>query len=134
MTEWRGVQKMTLLGDNAPRRMASPARAKELIEALSVSLPPADFERIKRELLAICETVIFPDEIVGAAPHARLSRRESEVMSMILVGKRLKEIAATLDISVKTVTTHRSRLLRKLSLDDNLSLYRYGIRYGLIKL
>ena len=114
--------------------MASPARAKELLEALSTTLPLADFDRIKRELLAICETVIFPAEMVEAEPHAKLSRRESEVMSMILVGKRLKEIAATLDISVKTVTTHRSRLLRKLSLDDNLSLYRYGIRHGLIKL
>ena len=53
-------------------------------------------------------------------------------MSMILNGRRLKEIAAVLDISVKTVTTHRSRLLRKLSLEDNLGLYRYGVRHGLI--
>jgi DNA-binding NarL/FixJ family response regulator len=53
-------------------------------------------------------------------------------MNMILSGRRLKEIAATLDISVKTVTTHRSRLLRKLGVEDNLGLYRYGIRNGLI--
>jgi DNA-binding NarL/FixJ family response regulator len=53
-------------------------------------------------------------------------------MSMILAGRRLKEIAAQLDISVKTVTTHRSRLLRKLGIEDNLGLYRYGIRNGLI--
>ena len=53
-------------------------------------------------------------------------------MSMILEGQRLKEIAANLDISVKTVTTHRSRLLRKLGLEDNLGLYRYGVRSGLI--
>ena len=113
--------------------MASAARAKELILALNHSLSEAELEHIKLELLAICETVVFPAEVVDS-PHARLSRRESEVMSMILVGKRLKEIAATLDISVKTVTTHRSRLLRKLKLDDNLSLYRYGIRNGLIAL
>lgn len=113
--------------------MASAARAKELIEAISSSLSEVELQRIKLELLAICETAVLPAEIVDA-PHARLSRRENEVMSMILVGKRLKEIAATLDISVKTVTTHRSRLLRKLSLDDNLGLYRYGIRNGLIRL
>ena len=113
--------------------MASAARAKELILALNKSLSEAELEKIKLELLAICEMAVLPAEIVDA-PHARLSRRESEVMSMILVGKRLKEIAASLDISVKTVTTHRSRLLRKLKLDDNLSLYRYGIRNGLIKL
>ncbi len=64
--------------------------------------------------------------------HQRLSPREREVMNMILSGRRLKEIAATLDISVKTVTTHRSRLLRKLGVDDNLGLYRYGVRNGLI--
>ena len=51
---------------------------------------------------------------------------------MMLSGKRLKEIAADLDISVKTVTTHRSRLMKKLKVEDNLSLYRYGIRNGLI--
>jgi DNA-binding CsgD family transcriptional regulator len=67
-----------------------------------------------------------------SAQHLRLSPREREVMNMILSGRRLKEIAATLDISVKTVTTHRSRLLRKLGIDDNLGLYRYGVRNGLI--
>jgi DNA-binding NarL/FixJ family response regulator len=113
--------------------MASAARAKELILALNKSLSEPDLEKIKLELLAICEMAILVPEIVDS-PHGRLSRRESEVMSMILVGKRLKEIAATLEISVKTVTTHRSRLLRKLKLDDNLSLYRYGISHGLIKL
>ena len=113
--------------------MASAARAKELIQALNKSLSDEEIEKIKLELLAICELAVLPAEIVDA-PHTRLSRRESEVLSMILVGKRLKEIAATLDISVKTVTTHRSRLLRKLRLEDNLSLYRYGIRHGLISL
>src|ERR1051326_7158181 len=113
--------------------MASAARAKELIQALSLNLSAAELEKVKIELLAICDTVVFPAEVVGS-PHTRLSRRESEVMGMILVGKRLKEIAATLNISVKPVTTHRSRLLRKLNIDDNLSLYRYGISHGLIRL
>ena len=113
--------------------MASAARAKELIQALNTSLTETELEKIKLELIAICEMAVLPAEIVDT-PHARLSRRESQVMSMILIGKRLKEIAATLEISVKTVTTHRSRLLRKLKLDDNLGLYRYGIRHGLIAL
>lgn len=70
----------------------------------------------------------------GAVRHKRLSPREREVMTLILSGRRLKEIAASLDISVKTVTTHRSRLLRKLGVEDNLGLYRYGVRNGLISL
>jgi len=61
-----------------------------------------------------------------------LVSREREVMSMMLEGQRLKEIAAQLDISVKTVTTHRSRLMKRLRVADNLGLYRYGIRNGLI--
>jgi len=51
---------------------------------------------------------------------------------MMLDGKRLKEIAAVLDISVKTVTTHRARLMRKLGVTDNIGLYRYGVRNGLV--
>lgn len=87
----------------------------------------------KKELLSFVETLTgFDGNGNGNGHHQRLSPRENEVMSMILNGRRLKEIAANLDISVKTVTTHRSRLLRKLNLEDNLGLYRYGIRNGLI--
>ena len=92
-----------------------------------------EFESARTQMLGMVEALraIHPNGD-GDHRHDRLSPREREVMSMILDGRRLKEIAATLDISVKTVTTHRSRLLRKLGLDDNLGLYRYGIRNGLI--
>jgi DNA-binding NarL/FixJ family response regulator len=82
----------------------------------------------KKELLTLVET-IAPVNGNHDGLHDRLSPRENEVMSMILEGRRLKEIAAKLDISVKTVT---SRLLRKLGIEDNLGLYRYGVRNGLI--
>jgi DNA-binding CsgD family transcriptional regulator len=97
----------------------------------------------KQELLSLVDTlaVSYPGNgngngngngHHGETHHLRLSPREREVMGMILSGRRLKEIAATLDISVKTVTTHRSRLLRKLGIEDNLGLFRYGVRNGLI--
>ena len=89
----------------------------------------------KLELMTLAETLIllYPESSGnGNGHHQRLSPREREVMNMILSGRRLKEIAAQLDISVKTVTTHRSRLLRKLGVEDNLGLYRYGVRNGLI--
>ena len=100
-----------------------------------------DFPHQKQELLTLVDSLAlaYPTNgngnghgHHGETQHLRLSPREREVMGMILSGRRLKEIAATLDISVKTVTTHRSRLLRKLGLEDNLGLYRYGIRHGLI--
>jgi DNA-binding CsgD family transcriptional regulator len=106
-------------------------------------LQPMEFETRKHDLLAMIDTLpkMLPftgtfgaglDGSSNGRPHARLSPRENEVMTAILNGKRLKEIAANLDISVKTVTTHRSRLLRKLGVEDNLGLYRYGIRNGII--
>jgi len=85
----------------------------------------------KQELMSLVESLGCAGTF-GNPNHQRLSPREAEILNMILAGQRLKEIAATLDISVKTVTTHRSRLLRKLGLEDNLGLYRYGIRNGLI--
>jgi DNA-binding CsgD family transcriptional regulator len=98
-----------------------------------------ELPRQKPELLSLVDTLAlaYPGgngngNGHGESHHLRLSPREREVMGMILSGRRLKEIAATLDISVKTVTTHRSRLLRKLGLEDNLGLFRYGVRNGLI--
>jgi len=96
------------------------------------SLNCQQLETQKVELISFVETLTLIPISGSGNGHKKLSPREREVMMMILDGRRLKEIAATLEISVKTVTTHRSRLLRKLGLDDNLGLYRYGIRTGLI--
>ncbi|HEX8172465.1 MAG TPA: LuxR C-terminal-related transcriptional regulator [Thermoanaerobaculia bacterium] len=86
----------------------------------------------RSQLLQLLESIPAAIGVGDDGHHHRLSPREREVMKMMLEGRRLKEIAAMLDISVKTVTTHRTRLLRKLGLDDNLGLYRYGVRNGLI--
>lgn len=62
----------------------------------------------------------------------RLSARELEIMERILSGQRVKEIALTLEISSKTVATHRTRLLRKLGLNNNRDLFEYAVRHKLI--
>ncbi|HET7437202.1 MAG TPA: LuxR C-terminal-related transcriptional regulator [Thermoanaerobaculia bacterium] len=101
------------------------------IESLQHHYNNGDLDVKKRELLDLVDQL----SMVSPTPetrHNKLSPRENEVMTAILSGQRLKEIAARLDISVKTVTTHRSRLLRKLGVEDNLGLYRYGVRNGLI--
>ena len=64
-------------------------------------------------------------------PHLTLSPRESEIMLMLVRGKRPKEIACDLAISEKTVATHRARLLRKLGVDDNRGLLLYALKTGL---
>jgi DNA-binding NarL/FixJ family response regulator len=105
------------------------AQLKTVIQGLD----PAALDQQKLHMLQLVDSLnVYHPNGDGDDKHRRLSPREREVMTMILGGQRLKEIAAKLDISVKTVTTHRSRLLRKLGVEDNLGLYRYGIRNGLI--
>lgn len=107
---------------------------KSEILSLEPSMPPQAIAAKKQQLLTLFERfeALHAAAPEGKPPHEKLSAREREVFAMILDGKRLKEIGAALDISVKTVTTHRSRLMKKLGVDDNLSIYRYGIRNGLI--
>ncbi|HEY0371882.1 MAG TPA: LuxR C-terminal-related transcriptional regulator [Thermoanaerobaculia bacterium] len=113
----------------------------QILKTSIENLQCSDLLRQKQEMLTIIDTLSLSGNgngnghsfgSNGETHHLRLSPREREVMGMILSGRRLKEIAATLDISVKTVTTHRSRLLRKLGIEDNLGLFRYGVRNGLI--
>ena len=66
-----------------------------------------------------------------AAPA--LTPRQREVLRLIAEGKRTKEIARTLDISVKTVEMHRGQLMKVLDLRNVADLVRYAIRAGLIE-
>lgn len=63
--------------------------------------------------------------------YHELSRRELEIMLKLIAGKRNKEIALELDISEKTVATHRARMLKKLGLTDMRALMLYAVRQGL---
>ena len=65
-------------------------------------------------------------------PHYRLTAREMQIMSAIVAGKFLTEIAAALCISVKTVSTYRSRILAKLVLGSNSELVRYAMQNSLL--
>ncbi len=64
-------------------------------------------------------------------PHERLSDREHRVMCMIGSGKPMKEIASELFLSPKTVSTYRSRVLKKMKFESNAELIRYVIENGL---
>jgi len=65
-------------------------------------------------------------------PHEALSDREFQVLRMIAAGKSVKEIAAELSLSVKTVSTYRARLLEKMNLGTNAELIHYAIQNNLI--
>lgn len=63
--------------------------------------------------------------------HQKLSAREYEVMRMIVNGVSLTEIGAKMFISVKTVSTHRTRILEKLGLSSNAELVKFAMRQGI---
>ena len=65
--------------------------------------------------------------------HETLSAREFEILRMIALGKSGKEIAADLSISYKTVSTYRTRMLKKLGLRNNHDLREYALRERLLE-
>jgi len=65
-------------------------------------------------------------------PHEYLSDREYEVMCLIASGKTVKEIASEMKLSVKTISTYRSRLLTKMNMTTNAELTQYSIQNSLV--
>lgn len=66
------------------------------------------------------------------SPGNTLTPRQREVLQLVAEGNSTKEIARRLDLSVKTVETHRTQLMKQLDLHDVAALVRYAIRTGLI--
>ena len=62
-----------------------------------------------------------------------LTPRQLDVLRLIAQGKRMKEIANELDISVRTVETHKQDLLQTLGLDTTADLIKFAVRLGLVQ-
>jgi len=71
-------------------------------------------------------------EILKDTSH-NLSSRESQVLQFIAEGFANKQIAAELNISIKTVEKHRQNVMRKLVIHDTAGLTRYAIATGIIE-
>ncbi len=72
------------------------------------------------------------DGLLKAHGH-RLTSRESEVLQLVAEGAANKQIAAALNISIKTVEKHRQQLMDKLNIHDTAGLTRYAISAGVIE-
>ncbi len=72
------------------------------------------------------------DRQTGTATHENLSPREMQVMLKIARGVPLTEIGVQMCVSVKTVGSHRSRILEKLGVSSNAELIQYAVRHGLV--
>jgi DNA-binding NarL/FixJ family response regulator len=100
-------------------------------------------EELVEAVHGVIETGEYINEVVGAElahfasrpgggpPHERLSDREREVLRLLVEGRRVSEIAASLSLSVKTVSTYRSRLMEKLAVRTTADLVRYAIEHKL---
>ena len=74
----------------------------------------------------------FTSDVHGA-PHEKLSTREFEVFCKLAAGHSVSDIADELFLSVKTVSTHRARILEKMNLRTNADLTYYAIKNELIQ-
>ena len=67
-------------------------------------------------------------------PYDSLTTRERQVLQMVTEGKTSRQIAADLDVAVKTVDSHRCNLMRKLDIHDQKALLKYALRRGIVGL
>jgi len=81
---------------------------------------------------SLAEKIVLQLSQPGKVPHESLSNREFEVLCSIASGKTVTEIASTLSLSNKTISTYRRRILDKMDMRTNAELTHYAIRNGLV--
>jgi len=81
----------------------------------------------------LAEKIVVQLSQPGKVPHENLSNREFEVLCSIASGQTVKEIAAKLSLSDKTISTYRRRILDKMDMRTNAELTHYAIRNGLVE-
>ncbi len=102
--------------------------AAELVAAVEKTLSGGEYIRP-----SIAEKLVsFLRAEDGVLPHQSLSDREYQVLTMIAVGKTVKEMGAELSMSVKTISTYRARMLEKMKMKNDAELIRYAIRNNLV--
>jgi len=106
---------------------AELAKAIRMVQSGEIFLSP----EISSSLTS--ETVGKPAVRESDAPVDELTLREVEVLQLIAEGCSNKEIAQLLAVSVKTIETHRSRLMAKLNIHETAGLVRYAIRKRIVQ-
>jgi two-component system invasion response regulator UvrY len=81
--------------------------------------------------LAEALAVLVSGDAKGQA-HERLSNREFEILKLLASGKTVSQVAQELSLSVKTISTHRMRILKKMDMKTNAELTHYAVRQGLV--
>lgn len=103
------------------------ARAIQIVNSNETYLSPKVADILVKDYMNL-----LPNQ--EQAPLELLSKREREVLQLIAEGQNTKEIAFLLNLSIKTVESHRQQIMRKLNLQTVAGLTRYAIREGLTPL
>jgi DNA-binding NarL/FixJ family response regulator len=105
--------------------------SKEVVRAVRAAHNDRRFLSEKVDELVIDSYIHEQKETAGEHPLELLSSREREILQLITEGKSNKEIAGMLFISEKTVCTYRSRMMKKLDIDNLPELIKFAIRQGI---
>ncbi len=102
--------------------------AKELVVAI---------RKVSRGEMYVTPTlaVRLAEEVAGRSttqPHERLSAREFEVFRKLAAGNSVSNIGREMALSVKTISTYRTRILQKMAMKDNAEIIRYALEHGLV--
>jgi two-component system invasion response regulator UvrY len=121
-----GPLPQRLLEAGASGYLAKAAGAEELLKAIR------EVARGRRYLSSsVAQALAFAKIEPEASPFDRLSRRELQIAMLMVQGLRVSEIANRLNLSPKTVSTHKYNLMEKLGVADIPALTRLAIKHGL---
>ena len=130
--------RIIVVSVHPPHHFARRALSVGALAYLEKSAAPEEMVKAVAEVLAGRSYVTRPASEsprgrgVQGLLHERLSDRDYQVLRMLGVGRTVSEIAAELALSVKTVSTYRTRVLEKMDLRTTAELMHYVINHGLI--
>lgn len=118
---------MRVLKSGAAGYMTKESAPEELVRAIRKVVTGGKYVSS-----SLAERLAFDLESGEKPLHETLSNREFQVMCMIASGKTVKEIADKLFLSVKTASTYRARILRKMKMKTNAELIYYAVKNRLV--
>ncbi len=134
--------RIVILSMHADRQYVGQALragvAGYLLKGAAVSELPLAFQAVMRGETYLTPKVSrsvvegFLGEGGPESPGENLTRRQREILQLIAEGHSTRAIAGILEVSIKTVETHRARLMQRLDIHDVPGLVRYAIRAGLV--